>query len=129
MSKLPKNGLRKKFPAEGYTPTAAALSSFRTTALAESGYQLLNSTLTCDPAQRATAADALRSRWFHTEPLPTPLSRSEIRTLRRNRDDLTEKHAGTVTTLTYYSKTCNTKQQTKQRHEAWQPVHCHSLLC
>ena len=32
---MPKNGLRKKFPAEGYTPAALSLHQHRTTALSD----------------------------------------------------------------------------------------------
>jgi len=85
--KLPKSTLRKKFPAEGYTPAAAQLSEHRTTALSDAGFELLNAFLTCDPEQRATAATALRHPWFKEAPLPVPLSRSEIRQLRRNREE------------------------------------------
>ena len=48
---------------------------------------LLNSALACDPAQRVSAAAALEHSWFSAEPLPAPLSRVEIRQLRRNRDE------------------------------------------
>jgi len=90
--KLPKNSLRKKFPAEGFTPDASAIAlqpqpQHRSTALSESGFALLNAALTCDPEQRVTAAAALEHVWFQEEPLAVPLSRSEIRQLRRNRDD------------------------------------------
>lgn len=87
MLKLPRNSLRKKFPAQGYTPAAATLSQHRTTALSDSGFELLNSSLTCDPEKRPRAADMLDHGWFREEPLPVPLSRSEIRQLRRNRDE------------------------------------------
>ena len=85
--KLPKNLLRKKFPAEGYTPSAPHLLGHRTTALSDAGYELLNSFLTCDPEQRMTASAALHHPWFKEQPLPVPLTRSEIRQLRRNRED------------------------------------------
>jgi len=85
--KMPKNGLRKKFPAEGYTPAALSLNQHRTTALSEVGFELLNSCLTSDPGQRRTALHALESSWFTCEPLPVPLSRAEIKQLRRNRDE------------------------------------------
>ena len=89
LEKIPKNNLRRKFPAEGYTPSVQPhlVSQHRTTALSESGYELLNAMLTCDPSKRATAAAALKHPWFAAEPLPTPLSRSEIRSLRRQRDE------------------------------------------
>ena len=113
--RLPKNSLRRKFPAVGcariavprkaqheprpshalpslpaprsYTPAAAQLNQFRTTALSDAGFVLLNSALACDPAQRVSAAAALEHSWFSAEPLPAPLSRVEIRQLRRNRDE------------------------------------------
>ncbi len=85
--RMPKNALRKSFPAVGYTPAAAALSQYRSTALSDAGFDLLNTMLTCDPDQRATAAGALDHCWFTADPPPVPLSRSEIRQLRRNRDD------------------------------------------
>jgi len=85
--KLPKNLLRKKFPAEGQKPTATQPTLPHTTALSDGGFELLNSTLTCDPEQRIAAGVALAHAWFKEEPLPVPLSRSEIRQLRRNRDD------------------------------------------
>jgi len=85
--KLPKSQLRQKFPAQGYTASAATLGQFRTTALSDVGFELLESLLTCDPERRASARGALESPWFTEEPLPAPLSRSEIRNLRRNRDD------------------------------------------
>ena len=85
--KSPKNMLRKKFPAEGYTPSAAELTQYRTTALSDSGFDLLNSTLMCNPEQRVTASAALEHFWFREEPLPVALSRAEIRQMRRNRDD------------------------------------------
>ena len=69
-----------------YTPAAAQLNQFRTTALSDAGFVLLNSALACDPAQRVSAAAALEHSWFSAEPLPAPLSRVEIRQLRRNRD-------------------------------------------
>jgi cell division cycle 2-like protein len=87
LAKLPKNSLRKRFPASGYTPAAQSTSQHRTTALSENGFELLNSTLTCDPEQRASAGVALGHAWFREAPLPTPLTRSEIRQLRRNRDE------------------------------------------
>ena len=70
-----------------YTPAAAQLNQFRTTALSDAGFVLLNSALACDPAQRVSAAAALEHSWFSAEPLPAPLSRVEIRQLRRNRDE------------------------------------------
>ena len=70
-----------------YTPAAAQLNQFRTTALSDAGFALLNSALTCDPSQRVSAAAALEHSWFLAEPLPAPLSRVEIRQLRRNRDE------------------------------------------
>ena len=85
--KLPKNTLRKKFPAEGYTPTNVATSTSKTTALSDAGFELLNSFLNCDPEQRASAAAALHHPWFTESPLPVPLSRAEIRRLRRNREE------------------------------------------
>jgi len=86
--KLPKNTLRKKFPAVGYSPTAAtALNQYRTTALSDAGYEMLNAALTPDPKERVNANKALYYSWFTEEPLPVPLSRSEIRQLRRNRDE------------------------------------------
>lgn len=93
--RMPKNALRKKFPAVGYVPPAAASAAaapgqqhhHRTTALSDAGYELLNSALTCDPAQRVSARAALDARWLSEEPLPTPLSRREIRQLRRDRDE------------------------------------------
>jgi serine/threonine protein kinase len=111
LCKLPKNMLRKRLPAEGYTPAlalqaaqaaqaaaqAAAASGaappppppclYKTTALGDSGYELLNSMLTCDPERRSTAAAALHHAWFSAEPLPQPLSRAEIRQMRRQRDE------------------------------------------
>ena len=104
--KLPKSSLRKKFPAEGFTPDAASPAlqqqqpqpqpqqpqpqpqpQPRRTALSDCGFELLSSALTCDPEQRVTAGAALEHAWFKEEPLPVPLSRSEIRQMRRNRDD------------------------------------------
>jgi len=99
--KLPKSSLRKKFPAEGFTPDAASPAQQqqqpqpqpqpqqqpRRTALSDCGFELLSSALTCDPEQRVTAGAALEHAWFKEEPLPVPLSRSEIRQMRRNRDD------------------------------------------
>ena len=104
LCKLPKNLLRKRLPAEGYTPEIARAEAqaaqaaqaagqpappcaHKTTALSDSGYDLLNSMLTCDPQQRGTASAALEHSWFKCEPLPMPLSRAEIRMLRRQRDD------------------------------------------
>jgi serine/threonine protein kinase len=81
---LPKSTLRKKFPSAGFTPTSA--TRYPTTALSEPGFDLLSGLLTPDPAQRATAAAALRHPWFESAPHPTPLSRSEIRQLRRTRE-------------------------------------------
>lgn len=78
--KLPKNQLRKKFPA-------VPPSQSRTTALSDCGFELLNSTLNCNSEQRISASSALDHAWFKEEPMPVPLSRSEIRQLRRNRDD------------------------------------------
>lgn len=85
--KLPKNQLRSKFPSQGYTAAATTLGQYRTTALSDVGFELLDSLLTCDPESRASARTALESSWFTEAPLPSPLSRSEIRNLRRNRDD------------------------------------------
>jgi len=85
--KLPKSALRQKFPAVGYTASAASLAAHRTTALSDDGFGLLEALLTCDPERRASARGALESAWFSEAPLPAPLSRSEIRNLRRNRDD------------------------------------------
>uniref|UniRef100_A0A7S0J4K8 Protein kinase domain-containing protein n=1 Tax=Calcidiscus leptoporus TaxID=127549 RepID=A0A7S0J4K8_9EUKA len=85
--KMPKNLLRKNFPAVGYTPSAAALAQYKSTALSELGFDLLNSLLTCNPENRISAAKGLYHGWFGEEPLPVPLSRSEIRSLRRNRDE------------------------------------------
>eukprot|EP00964_Phaeocystis_antarctica_P075841 scaffold46851_cov47-Phaeocystis_antarctica.AAC.2 len=51
------------------------------------GFELLNSCLTSDPSQRRTALHALESGWFTEEPLPVPLSRAEIKQLKRNRDE------------------------------------------
>ena len=66
---------------------AATTAHLRTTALSDAGFSLLNALLTCDPEQRETAAGALGHRWFAQAPLPVPLSRSEIRQLRRTRDE------------------------------------------
>lgn len=89
--RLPKSSLRKKLPPEGYTPQqptpSGSSSVYRTTALSDAGYELLCSLLCCDPAQRRTAADALISPWFAEEPTPAPLTRGEIRMLRRGRDE------------------------------------------
>ena len=90
--KLPKNLLRKRFPAEGYVPPAPGQpppppQQHRTTALSDAGFELLNGMLTCNPEQRATAASALQHPWFTAEPLPAPLSRFDIRQLRRQRDE------------------------------------------
>ena len=92
--KLPRSSLRKKLPAEGYTP--AYPGNYRTTALAESGFELLSSLLCCDPARRRTAKDALASPWFTEDPLPVPLSRGEIRQLRRGRDEAINSGAHTA---------------------------------
>jgi len=51
------------------------------------GFELLNACLTSDPSQRRTALHALESGWFTEEPLPVPLSRAEIKQLKRNRDE------------------------------------------
>jgi len=85
---LPKSSLRKKFPPEGASAAAAAArpGTPRTTALSDAGFDLLSSFLTPDPAQRATAAASLHHAWFAAAPPATPLSRSEIRQLRRNRE-------------------------------------------
>ena len=86
--KLPKSSLRKKFPQEGgYSPDVASTEQSRRTALSDSGFDLLSALLTCDPEQRVKAAAAMEHVWFLEEPLPVPLSRSEIRQMRRNRDD------------------------------------------
>jgi len=85
--KLPKNLLRKRFPSEGYTPDVGAQQQHRSTALSDRGFDLLNSALNCDPEQRVTAAAAMEHAWFREEPLPLPLSRSDIRQMRRNRDE------------------------------------------
>ena len=88
LKRMPKNALRKKLPAVGAALSAAgAPSQHRTTALSDAGFELLNSALTCDPAQRVSARAALDARWLSEEPLPTPLSRREIRQLRRDRDE------------------------------------------
>jgi len=84
---LPKSSLRKRFPAVGYEPNQPALAHHRTTALANEGFDLLDSLLTPDPDQRATAPSALHHAWFTAAPPPAPLSRSEIRMLRRHRDE------------------------------------------
>ena len=85
---LPKSSLRKKFPPEGSVSAGAAArpGQSRTTALSDAGFDLLSSFLTPDPAQRATAAAALHHAWFGAAPPPQPLSRPEIRQLRRNRE-------------------------------------------
>ena len=62
------------------------------------GFELLNSCLTSDPSQRRTALHALESAWFTEEPLPVPLSRAEIKQLKRNRDEAIS--SGTHNTLT-----------------------------
>jgi len=85
--KLPKNSLRKRLPAVGYTPAAAALGQYKSTALSEPGFELLSSTLSCNPKERVSAKAALQHEWFSVQPAPVPLSRSEIRQLRRNRDE------------------------------------------
>lgn len=87
LAKLPKSVLRKKFPAEGYTPSAPTPTTHKTTALSDAGFALLEATLTCNPQERVSARHALEHAWFREEPLPTPLSRGQIRQLRRNRDD------------------------------------------
>ena len=85
--KMPRSSLRKKFPTDGYSPTNLASATCKTTALSDAGFDLLSSTLTCDPAQRISADAALDHSWFSEQPTPVPLTRSEIRLLRRNRDD------------------------------------------
>ena len=87
--KLPKSSLRKKFPAvpETLAPTPAMPNPHRTTALSDSGFELLSSTLACNPEQRVGAAAALEHPWFREEPHPVPLSTAEIQQLRRNRDE------------------------------------------
>ena len=86
--KMPKNALRKTLPAEGFRPEAAATTAhLRTTALTDKGFALLDSCLTCDPERRVSAARALQHPWFVELPVPVPLSRLEIRQLRRNRED------------------------------------------
>ena len=107
--RLPKNALRKKFPQEGYTPAAAALMQYKTTALGENGFELLDSFLTCDPAQRSTAKAALYHDWFTTEPLPVALSRSEIRQLRRNRDEAISSGAHMMALAQQQAKTASRK--------------------
>ena len=43
----------------GYSPTAATtLTQYRTTALSDAGYELLNAALTPDPKQRVSANKA-----------------------------------------------------------------------
>ena len=54
--KMPKSSLRKKFPAEGYTPSTDSLSSHRTTALSDLG--------TCSPP----AIAALSGLWITLQP-------------------------------------------------------------
>eukprot|EP00966_Prymnesium_polylepis_P258015 5959865-Prymnesium_polylepis.1 len=68
--KLPKSALRQKFPAVGYTASAASLAAHRTTALSDDGFGLLEALLTCDPERRASARGALESAWFSEAPLP-----------------------------------------------------------
>ena len=150
--KMPKNGLRKKFPAVGYTPAALALAQARrrvhshpstsrftslcclcsrhracgrdssarprsprrasswstrasraSTPAAERSnrrpadvpcvgrHPLLTlcgpAAVRRSPEQRTSALRALEHGWFTEEPLPVPLSRSEIKQLRRNRDE------------------------------------------
>lgn len=86
--KLPKSALRKKFPADGWTPSVAYVAAtHKTTALSEAGYELLSGFLTCDPANRLSAAAALRHAWFSESPLPVPLSPAEIRQLSTNREE------------------------------------------
>ena len=46
------------------------------------------------PAPGPTAAAALRHPWFAEAPLPVPLTRSEIRQLRRNREDAINSNSG-----------------------------------
>ena len=84
---LPKSTLRKKFPPVGFTPGVAAVAQHRTTALSDAGFELLVSLLNPNPAQRTSAAAALHHAWFDTAPSPVPLSRLEIRQLRRNREN------------------------------------------
>ncbi|KAK1384608.1 hypothetical protein POM88_022343 [Heracleum sosnowskyi] len=59
--KQPDNLLRKKFHAEYFTGAAP---------LTNAGFDLLNKLLTCDPAKRITADEALNHQWFREFPLP-----------------------------------------------------------
>lgn len=59
--KQPDNLLRKKFPAASFTGAAT---------LSNAGFDLLNKLLTCDPAKRITADEALNHQWFREFPLP-----------------------------------------------------------
>lgn len=59
--KQPNNLLRKKFPAASFTGAAP---------LSNAGFDLLNNLLTCDPAKRITADEALNHQWFSEFPLP-----------------------------------------------------------
>ncbi|KAK1384677.1 Cyclin-dependent kinase [Heracleum sosnowskyi] len=59
--KQPDNLLRKKFPAASFTGAAP---------LSNAGFDLLNKLLTCDPAKRITADEALNHQWFREFPLP-----------------------------------------------------------
>ncbi len=92
----PRSSLRRNFPPEGReikremvpgTALGRPGGTHRTTSLSESGFAMLSSLLCCDPSKRASAADALRSDWFGESPPAAPLSRGEIRQLRRHRDE------------------------------------------
>ncbi|KAK3259421.1 hypothetical protein CYMTET_31584 [Cymbomonas tetramitiformis] len=63
--------LRQVVPENGYDPRDVhGASRFNTTALSETGFQLLSEMLCLSPSKRITAVEALEHPWFKEKPAP-----------------------------------------------------------
>ena len=76
--------LRRKFPRQGYEPHFIHKDQFKTTALSDTGFELLESCLCLNENKRISAADALAHPWFQEAPLPEFFTAEQIGDLKKS---------------------------------------------